>query len=166
LHRLIKDGSRPYRVLFRPFAKMVLRPPVPIAPYLTHFTGINSFVEPNFHVYEVHHPILDRALSNFRANLPFNAEEGLVVDRCREGRIMRIQLCEEQIKEAVRWQYILLEGALADQTTDLTSSRNCSGKVHPLALCYLCYSVSADFGQERRAYFRTPYEIFSRKVLR
>jgi len=81
---------------------MVLRPLVPITPYFTHFTGINSFVEPNFHVYEVHHPLLDRALIKFRANLPFNAEEGLLVDRCREGRIGRIQLCEEQIKEAVR----------------------------------------------------------------
>jgi hypothetical protein len=81
---------------------MVLRPPVPIASYFTHFSGINSFIEPNFHVYEVHHPLLDRALANYRANLPFSVEEGLLVDRCREGRIKRIQLCEEQIKEAVR----------------------------------------------------------------
>ena len=128
-------------------------------PYFTVFTGINSFVEPNFHVYEVHYPHLDRALANFRAKLSFNAEDELLVHRCREQRISRIQLCEEKIGEAVRG-YAFLKGALTDQMTDLTSSRHCSGKVYTLALCHLCYSVSADFSQERCARFRGPYEIF------
>jgi len=62
--------------------------------------GLNSFVEPNFHVYEVHYPYLDRAMANFRSKLPFNPEEDLLVHRCKERRISRIQLCEEQIREA------------------------------------------------------------------
>ena len=146
-------------MLFRPFAKMVRAPLVLMELYFTAFTGLNSFVEPNFHVYEVHYPCLDRAIANFRSKLPFNPEEDLLVHRCKERRISRIQLCEEQIREAVRG-YTFLEEAPADQTTDFTSSRNCSDKVHPLALCHLCYSVSSDFDQERCAYFRTPYEIF------
>ena len=76
---------------------------VHMQPYLTAVTGINSFVEPNFLVYEVHYPPIDRALATFRAKLPFSAEkELLLVQRCREKRISRIQLCEDQVREAVR----------------------------------------------------------------
>lgn len=80
---------------------MVRAIPVPTHPYLTAVTGINSFVEPNFLVYEVHYPPIDRALANFRAKLLFSAEKELLIKKCREGRISRIQLCEEQVKEAV-----------------------------------------------------------------
>jgi hypothetical protein len=117
----MNDCSRPYRVLFRPFAKMVRVTPCPHGTILTVFTGINSFVEPNFHVYEVHYPRLDKALANFQAKLPFNPEEELLVHRCRERRISRTQLCEEKIAEAVRG-YAFLKVALTDQMTDLTSS--------------------------------------------
>jgi len=134
-------------------------PPGLIESNFTVSAGINSFVEPNFHVFEVHYPRMDQALANFRAKLPFNAEEDLLVHRCREMRISRIQLCEEKIREAVRG-YAFLKGALADQVTGLTSSRNCSNNVYPLALCHFRYSVSADFDQERCARLRTPYEIF------
>ncbi|KAI0001825.1 hypothetical protein BJV77DRAFT_16959 [Russula vinacea] len=75
--------------------------------------GINSFVEPNFLVYEVHYPCIDRALANFRANLPFSAEEELLVHRCREKRISRIQLCEEQVQETTS---LVLEIAQAKST--------------------------------------------------
>lgn len=68
---------------------------------LISVTGINSFVEPNFLVYEVHYPPLDRALANFGAKLPFGAEKELLVQQCREKRIGRVQLCEEQVREAV-----------------------------------------------------------------
>jgi hypothetical protein len=136
-----------------------VRPPVLVESYFTVSAGINSFVEPNFHVYDVHYPLIDKALANFRAKLLFNAEEELLVHRCRERRISRTQLCEEKIKEAVRG-YAFLKGTLADQMTDFSSSRNCSDSVYPLALCHFCYSVSADFGQERCTHFRTPYEIF------
>jgi proteasome activator subunit 4 len=40
-------------------------------------------------------------LANFRAKLPFNAESELLVQQCREKRIGRVQLCDEQIGEAV-----------------------------------------------------------------
>jgi proteasome activator subunit 4 len=80
---------------------MVRATPVPTQPYFTTVTGINSFVEPNFLVYDVHYPCIDRALANFRAKLPFSAEEELVVHRCSERRISRIQLCEEQVRETV-----------------------------------------------------------------
>jgi hypothetical protein len=101
LYSIIKNGSHPYRALFRPFAKMVRAIPVPVQPYLTAVTGINSFVEPNFLVYEVHYPPLDRALANFCAKLPFSAEKDSLVQQCREMRISRVQLCEEQVREAV-----------------------------------------------------------------
>jgi len=74
---------------------------VPTQRYLTVVTGINSFIEPNFLVYEVHYPPLDKALTNFRAKLPFSAEKELLVQQCRERRIGRVQLCEEQVREAV-----------------------------------------------------------------
>ncbi len=101
LQSIMKIGSRPYRVLFHPFAKMVRASPVFTQPYFTVVTGINSFVEPNFLVYEVHYPPIDRALANFRAKLPFSAKEDLLVQHCREKRISRIQLCEEQVRETV-----------------------------------------------------------------
>jgi hypothetical protein len=119
LHSIIKDGSRPYKVLFRPFAKMVRAPLVLMDLYFTTFTGLNSFVEPNFHVYEVHYPYLDRAMANFRSKLPFNPEEDLLVHRCKERRISRIQLCEEQIREAVRGYTFLEEVPLIKQQTSL-----------------------------------------------
>lgn len=80
---------------------MVRAIPVPILPYLTAVTGINSFVEPNFLVYEVHYPPIDRALANFSAKLPFGAEKELLIQQCREKRISRIRLCDEQVREAV-----------------------------------------------------------------
>jgi hypothetical protein len=80
---------------------MVRAIPVPIQPYLTAVTGINSFVEPNFLVFEVHYPPIDRALTNFGAKLSFSAEKDLLVQKCREMRIGRVQLCEEQVREAV-----------------------------------------------------------------
>lgn len=119
LQSIIKNGSRLYRVLFRPFAKMVRANPVPTQPYLTLVTGINSFVEPNFLVYEVHYPCIDRALANFRANLPFSAEEELLVHRCREKRISRIQLCEEQVQETVGVHASLRRLALIKRQTSL-----------------------------------------------
>jgi hypothetical protein len=152
-------------VLFRPFAKMVRAIPVPILPYLTAVTGINSFVEPNFLVYEVHYPPIDRALANFCAKLPFGTEKDLLVQQCRERRISRIQLCDEQVREAVRVHTSLGRLALI-KFADFTNSRNCPGKVHPLALCHLCRSLFADFSQERCAYFCTSYEIFPGEVLR
>jgi proteasome activator subunit 4 len=93
---------------------MVRAIPVPIQPYLTAVTGINSFVEPNFLVYEVHYPPIDRALANFRAKLPFGAEKELLVQQCRERRISRVQLCDEQVREAVgvhtsHWRLALIK---------------------------------------------------------
>src|SRR5260370_34943093 len=96
---IIKSGSRLYRVLFRPFAKMVRTTFVPTQPYFTTVIGINSFVEPNFLFYEVHYPPVDRALADFRAKLPFSAEAGLLFRHCSERRRSRIQLCEEQVTE-------------------------------------------------------------------
>jgi hypothetical protein len=119
LQPIIKNGSRPYRVLFRLFAKMVRATPFPTQPYFTTVTGINSFVEPNFLVYEVHYPRIDRALANFRAKLPFSAEEESVVHRCRERRISRIQLCEEQVRETVGMYVCLGRLALIKRQTSL-----------------------------------------------
>jgi len=64
-------------------------------------SGINGFVEPNFHFYKVNYPRLDKALANFQAELPFNAEENSLVFRCREMQISRILLCEQRVKETV-----------------------------------------------------------------
>jgi proteasome activator subunit 4 len=68
---------------------------------LTTVTGLNSFVEPNFLVYEVHYPLLDKALAKFQSMLSFGAEEKLLVMRCREGRMSRIRLSEEGVRETV-----------------------------------------------------------------
>lgn len=65
------------------------------------FTGLNCFVEPDFHVYDVHYPRLDRALANFQSMLSFGVEEELLVMRCREGRMSRIRLSEEGVRETV-----------------------------------------------------------------
>lgn len=138
---------------------------VPTLPYLTAFTGINSFVEPNFLVYEVHYPCIDGRLANFRAKLPFNADEEELVHRCREGRMSRIQFCEEQVRETVG-VHASFGRLAADNSTDLFNSRNCPGKVDPLALCYLCHSLFADSGQERFTHFCTSYEIFPGEMLR
>ena len=138
---------------------MVRSIPVLIRPYLTAITGINSFVEPNFLVYEVQYPPLDRTLDNFRAKLSFSAEKDLLVQQCRERRISRIQLCEEQVREAVGVHTSLGE-ARTDKVADLTNSRNRRGKVHSLALCHLCRPLFADFSQERCGYFCTSHEIF------
>jgi hypothetical protein len=119
LWSITKNGSHPYRVLFRPFAKMVRAIPVVIQPYLTVVTGINSFVEPNFLVYEVDYPPIDRALANFRAKLPFSAEKALLVQQCKERRISRVQLCEEQVREAVRVHISLGRLALIKLQTSL-----------------------------------------------
>ncbi|KAI0308000.1 hypothetical protein B0F90DRAFT_1813347 [Multifurca ochricompacta] len=69
--------------------------------------GINSFVEPNFHVYDVNYPRLDRALANFQSMLPFSAEEESLVIRCRERRISRIRLCEERVWETRQTSFVL-----------------------------------------------------------
>jgi proteasome activator subunit 4 len=119
LRPITTNGSRLFRVLFRLFAKMVRETPVLTQPYFTTVTGINSFVEPNFLVYEVHYPLLDRALATFRAELPFSAEEESVVHRCREGRISRIQLCEEQVRETVGMHVSLGRLALIRRQTSL-----------------------------------------------
>jgi len=76
---------------------MVCTVPTPAGTSFTSSTGINSFVEPNFHVYEVYYPRIEEALAKFRAKLRLGAKEGLLIDRCREQRISRIQLCEEQV---------------------------------------------------------------------
>lgn len=81
--------------------KWYAQSPFPYSRYLTAITGINSFVEPNFLVYDVHYPPIDRTLANFRAKLQFSAENELLVQQCREKRISRIQLCDEQVREAV-----------------------------------------------------------------
>ena len=116
---IIKNGSHPYRVLYRPFAKMVRATLVPTQPSLTAFTGINSFVEPNFLVYEVHYPCIDGALAKFRAKLPFSVEEEELVHRCRERRISRIQFCEEQVRETVGVHASLWRLALMIRQTSL-----------------------------------------------
>jgi hypothetical protein len=143
---LIKYASHPYRVLFRPFAKTVSAiPPPPRGSCFTTFIGLNSFVEPNFLVYEAHYPRLDRALANFRSMLSFGVEEDLLVTSCREGQMSRIRLSEERVRETV-CRYSSSKVIYTDKLSDFACSRNCSGEVHPLALCYLRYSVSTDFG--------------------
>jgi len=52
-------------------------------------------------------------LANFRAKLPFSTEKELLVQQCRERRIDRIQLCEEQVGEATS---LILEIAQAKST--------------------------------------------------
>jgi proteasome activator subunit 4 len=75
--------------------------PSPRGSCFTTVTGLNSFVEPNFLVYEVHCPLLDRALAKFQSMLSFGVEEKLLVTRCREGRMSRIRLSEERVRETV-----------------------------------------------------------------
>lgn len=98
---------------------MVRAIPVSTQSCLTAVTGINSFVEPNFLVYEVHYPPIDRALANFRAKLPFSAEMELLVQQCSERRISRVQLCEEQVREAVGVHTSLWRIALIKLQTSL-----------------------------------------------
>ncbi|KAI0274846.1 hypothetical protein BC834DRAFT_814888 [Gloeopeniophorella convolvens] len=63
--------------------------------------GINSFVEPNFHVYEVDHPRLDQALARFKHRIPFDEDDASLVSRCTERRVDRIRLSGERVHETV-----------------------------------------------------------------
>ena len=81
-------------------------------PSFTVSTGINGFVEPNFHFYEVDYPLLDQALANFQTKLPFNAEEKSLIARCREKRISRVLLSEERVGQTVWAPHFLQETAL------------------------------------------------------
>ncbi|KAH9982676.1 hypothetical protein BGW80DRAFT_1433981 [Lactifluus volemus] len=77
--------------------------------------GLNSFVEPNFLVYEVQYPRLVKSLANFRSMLSFGVEEDLLVTRCREGRMSRIRLSEERTslvleiaqEKSTHWRYAI-----------------------------------------------------------
>jgi hypothetical protein len=121
-------------------------------------TGINGFVEPNFHFYEVNYPRLDKALANFQAKLAFNAEEKSIIARCREKRISRILLSEERVRQTV-WDSAFLTGNDLDIVTDDPCPRHCFGKIDALALRHLCHSVSAGAGKKRRACFCSSYEV-------
>ena len=162
---LIEHTSHQYRVLFHPFAKTVSTTFSPRGSCLITFIGLNSFVEPNFLVYEVHYPRLDKALAKFRSMLSFGVEEDFLVTRCREGRMSRIRLSEERVEEMV-CGCSFPETIYTDIVLDLACSRNCSGGIHSLALWHLRYSMFTDFGQERFANICSTCEIFSRKVLR
>jgi hypothetical protein len=68
--RLTENTSHLYRVLCHLFARTVLSCVVILSePSFTVYTGINGFVEPNFHFYEVDYPRLDQALANFQAQV-------------------------------------------------------------------------------------------------
>lgn len=134
-------------------------------PGFTISTGINGFVEPNFHFYEVNYPLLDQALANFQAKLPFNAEEHSIIARCREMRISRVLLSEERVRQTV-WDPAFLTGNGPNTVTDVPYPRDCFRKIDALALRYLCHSVSAGAGKKGRAYFCSPYEILPGKVSR
>jgi hypothetical protein len=127
-------------------------------PDFTISTGINGFVEPNFLFYEVNYPLLDQALANFQATLSFNAEEKLLVARCRERRISRILLNEERLRETV-WGPAFLIGNCSDSVIDVSCPRYCLGKIDALALRHLRHPVSAGASQEGRACFRSSYEV-------
>ena len=127
-------------------------------PDFTASAGINGFVEPNFHSYEVNYPLLDQALANFQAKLPFNAEEKSLVVRCRERRISRILLSEERLRETV-WSSAFLIESCSDSVTDVSCPRYCLGKIDALALRHLRHSVSAGASQKGRARFCSSYEV-------
>lgn len=157
--RLTENTSHLYRVLCHLFARTVLSCVVILSePTFTVYTGINGFVEPNFHFYEVDYPRLDQALANFQAKLPFNAEENSIIARCREKRISRILLSEERVRQTV-WDSAFLTGNGPDIVTDVPCPRDCLGKIDALALRHLRYSVSAGAGKKGRAYFCSPYEV-------
>ena len=155
--RLIEDTSHLYRVLCRLFAKTVCTVLLPELGF-TVSTGINGFVEPNFHFYEVNYPRLDQSLANFQAKLPFNAEEKSLVTRCRECRISRTLLSEERVRETV-WGSAFLIGSCSDSMTDVPCPRDCLGKIDTLALRHLCHSVSAGASKKGRASFCSSYEV-------
>ncbi|KAI9462361.1 hypothetical protein BJY52DRAFT_1221991 [Lactarius psammicola] len=127
--------------------------------------GINGFVEPNFHFYEVNYLRLDRALANFQAKLPFNAEEKSLVARCRERRISRILLSEERVKETV-WGSAFPMGSFSDSAADVPRPRDCLGKIDALALRHLCHSVSAGASKKGRARFCSSYKYSQRAVMK
>lgn len=159
--RLTEDTSHLYRVQCQLFARTVLLCAVLLSETgFTVSTGINGFVEPNFNFYEVDYPLLDQALANFQANLPFNAEEKSIIARCRERRISRILLSEERARQTV-WDSAFLTENGPDIVTDVPRPRDCLGKIDALALRHLCYSVSAGAGKKGRAYFCSSYEILS-----
>lgn len=127
-------------------------------PDFTVSTGINGFVEPNFHFYDVNYPLLDQALANFQAKLPFNAEDKSLVTRCREKRISRVLYSEERVRDTV-WGSALLIRSCFDRVTDVFRPRDRLGKIDALALCYLRHSVFAGSSQKGRAYFCSSYEV-------
>lgn len=154
---LIEDTSHLYKVLCHLFARMVCTILLPESDF-TVATGINGFVEPNFHYFEVNYPRLDHALANFQAKLPFNPEEISIVTRCRDMRIRRILLTEERVRETV-WRSTFLIGSCSDSATDVACPRYCLCKIDALALRYLRHSVSASASQNGRAYFCSSYEV-------
>lgn len=156
--RLTEVTSHLYRVLCQLFARMVLCTALLPELGFTVSTGINGFVEPNFHCYEINYPRLDKALADFQAKLGFNAEDKSIIARCRERRISRILLSEERVRQTV-WNSAFLTGNDPDIVTDVPSPRHCFGKIDALALRHLCHSVSACAGKKRRACFCSPYEV-------
>ncbi|KAI0067819.1 hypothetical protein BV25DRAFT_1794335 [Artomyces pyxidatus] len=62
--------------------------------------GINSFVEPNFLVYEIEYSHLNDAIANFKAQLPRASKDQTVTLKCAKKREERIALQKECIVEA------------------------------------------------------------------
>jgi proteasome activator subunit 4 len=59
-------------------------------------------------------------LANFRDKLLFSAENELLAQQCREKRISRVQLCDEQVREAVGVHSFLWRLTLIKLQTSLT----------------------------------------------
>ncbi|KAA1468544.1 hypothetical protein DENSPDRAFT_833875 [Dentipellis sp. KUC8613] len=75
--------------------------------------GLNSFVEPNTLVFEVEHPPLDVALSEFKKFLNLGAESEAIVAKCTQKRQERIQLSNDCVIETTS---MILEVANTDST--------------------------------------------------
>ncbi|KAI0322289.1 hypothetical protein OF83DRAFT_1094493 [Amylostereum chailletii] len=81
--------------------------------------GINSFVEPNFLVYDTQSALLDSVISDFKACIPFGDEDQQLVSKCAEQRVRRVRLWDEGSKhslstvlaaansESTHWKYAI-----------------------------------------------------------
>jgi hypothetical protein len=68
---------------------------------LTSPTGLNSFVEPCYLVYDIQNPRLDVALADLKSLLQVRTMDVDLTDRCRQKRIERVRLMNDALELAV-----------------------------------------------------------------
>lgn len=99
---LIWAPSRLFKIASLWCPKTVRPDPYPsYMPLISQYIGLNSFVEPNFLVYDVPTPLLEDAVKILKAALHVHDKDDDIGHRCRRARIERTRLMNEAIKHTV-----------------------------------------------------------------